>query len=367
MTTQQFNSKAEETANRWFTTFNEHKMLFGFGAMLILTLCSIYFNMRLGRLNASASDWTWWIMPASYSFLDIALLCIGMALFAGVITGFLWFVSWCWFYFLLGLSLFACLSCLIAMDAEKSSSGDSFKRQQLERSLATANSNVDTWSRNVQFTVKHKSRFQDRLDDAIEKRDAIVNEISRLDESTPPSQVIFEKAEAFLPVWMDGDMFKTLSRLVFGFAMVVTPLILAAVLTNVLGAPPKPKSTTPPDGGTRKTVSPGENDSFTQNQWQPFNNQPEPAPIRAELSESPQKQGSVDGTAELNREGLAKVRAWLEGEKGRVTRNQLKYRSGNLNYENVSLIIAELLNTGHLERMKNGQLKAGGQRLKAVG
>lgn len=148
MSATNYTSKSEAIAHRWFTTFNNHKMLFGFGSMLLLTLCSIYFNMRLGRLNASPSDLTWWVMPASYSFLDVALLCIGMALFAHLITGFLKVVSWAWFAFLLSLSLWACLSCIIALDAEKSSSGDAFKRQQLELALNQANRNVDTWQTN---------------------------------------------------------------------------------------------------------------------------------------------------------------------------------------------------------------------------
>jgi hypothetical protein len=359
-------SKAELLAQKWFNTFNEHKMLFGFGSMLLLTICSIYFNMRLGRLNASPSDLTWWVMPASYSFLDIALLCIGMALFAGAIRGLLWAVSWAWFAFLLTLSLWACLSCIVALDAEKASTGDAFKRQQLERSLATANGNVDTWARNVSLTIKHKSRFQDRLDQAIAQRDDLINQISRLDSSTPPSQVIFEKAEAFLPAWMDANMFKTISRLIFGIAMVCTPLVLAAILAQVLGR--STNGSTPTDG-RRKTVSPGENsenDSFRANQWQNFNNSPDTAPIRAEKAKSAHKQGRVAESATLNREALAKVRAWLAGEKGRITRQQIKYRSGNLNYENVSLIIDALLKEGWLNRMANGQLKAARPLLKAV-
>ena len=359
-------SKAEALAHKWFEIFNNHKMLLLFFSMLCLTASSIYFNFRLGRLNASASDFTWYVMPLSYSFLDIRLLAIGMALFCGVISGFLRVVSWVWFYVLLTLSLFACLSCLIALDAEKASSGDAFKRQQLERALATANDSVDTWSRNVALTIKHKSRFQDRLDHAIYQRDSLVNEISELDSSTPPSQVIFEKAESFLPVWMDGDMFKTLSRLTFGVSMIVTPLLVTAILSQVLSLY---SSSTPPSGG-RKRVSPEQNHKFTENKWPNFTGADEPAPIRAEFRESADSSGPVttsEEVEELDREALRQVRQWLKGEEGnRVTRQQIKYRSGQKRYEQVSLIIAELEREGWLNRMKNRQLKATRPQLRAV-
>lgn len=364
MSDRNFNSKAERLAHRWFEIFNNHKMLLLFLSMLMLTGSSIYFNMRLGRLSASPADLTWWVLPAAYSFLDIALLCIGLALFAGVIRGLLWVVSWVWFVFLLMLSLWACLSCIIALDAEKASSGDSFKRQQLERALADANDSVSTWKRNTALTIKHKTRFNDTLNDEIKKRDRIVKEISKLDATTPPNLIIFEKAEVFLPVWLDSESFQTLARLVFGFALVITPLVVGAVLSQVLSV--YSTRPTPPNGGRRNAVSPGESDSFGQNKWQNFNTQPEPAPIRAEKAESAHGEGRVAQAAALNREALGKVREWLRSEEGRVTRQQIKYRSGNLNYENVTLIIGALLSEGWLHRMSNNQLKAGKPKLKAV-
>ena len=202
------------------------------------------------------------------------------------------------------------------------------------------------------------------MDDAVAQRDNLVDRIAQLDSSTPPAQVIFEKFESFLPAWMSADMFKTLARLIFGIAMVCTPLVLAAILAQVLGShSPQPRRRQP---RPQNTVSPSENPNFGQNKWPNFDSSPSTAPTRAELAESPQKQGRADGKTTLNREALSKVRQWLEGESGRVTRNKIKYRSGNLNYENVSLIIDELLKTGHLERMGNGQLRVGENRLKIV-
>lgn len=353
-------SNAENLAYKWFNTFNEHKMLIGFGAMIALTVCSIYFNFRLGRLNSSATDMTWWIMPLSYSFLDLALLMISMTIFTKAVRGVLWAVSWVWFFFLLGLSLFACLSCIIALDAEKSSSGDGFKRQQLERALADANSSVSTWQLNTKLTVKHKSRFQDRLDGEIEKRDKIVKEISKLDATTPPSQIIFEKMEPFLPIWLSVDGFQTIARLVFGFAMICTPLILGAILSQVFGIISHHFQ---PDPGTKKRLSPGENNSFHKNKWQNFDNPANTAPISAERAHDT---GSEAEPATLDYEALGRVREWLEGESGRITRARIKYRSGNLPYDSVSLIIQELLNEGSLRRLANGQLATPETKLRAV-
>ena len=84
------------------------------------------------------------------------------------------------------------------------------------------------------------------------------------------------------------------------------------------------------------------------------------------MAETPLNTGKVEQSTVLNREALAKVREWLRGEEGRVTRQQIKYRSGNLNYDNVSLIIEALLTEGSLTRMSNGQLKAATPTLRAV-
>jgi hypothetical protein len=238
-------SKSEQLAKKWFTAFNNNRMLIAFISMFTLTACSIYFNFRLGTLNANPGDKTSIVMPLSYSFLDVAALVLAMVLFAGLIKGAtLKLVSWTWFGYLVTLSLFACLSCIIALDAQNSSSGDEFKRQQLEQALNTANSNVNTWTNNVALTVKHKSRFQDRLDHAIDSRNQLIDDISKLDSSTPPAQIIFEKVAPFLPIWMDSEQFRLLARLAFGLAMIITPLLLTGVMAHVMGDEPKPKGAT---------------------------------------------------------------------------------------------------------------------------
>lgn len=352
MSEQKFTSKAELAANKCFKTFYNHRLLLLFAAMLALTGASIYFNMRLGRLSASPNDFTWWVMPAAYSFLDVALLCLGLALFAGAVRGALGVVSWVWFYFLLGLSLFACLSCIIALDAENSRAGDAFKRAQLERSLAAANANVETWQRNVQTTVLHRTRFNKTLSEAEAKRDAIAAQIHALDSATPPNLVVFKRIEPFLPPGINADDFRTLARLVFGFALVITPLVCGAVLSQVFGRYHVEHGGD--DGGRKKpekTISPGEKPKIGT-KWPNFNSEPVMAEDKA--------------PAVLNVAALEKVRKWLMGESGRVTRAKIKYRSGNLNYDDVSLIINELLRTGHLVRMGNGQLKVGEFSVKAV-
>lgn len=252
-------SKAEALAQYWFHKFNNSRMLFGFASLLILTTCSIYFNFKLGEMNSNQADATSWVMPLSYSFLDVSALVLAMCLFAGLIKGFLLrVVSWAWFGYLVSLSLFACLSYIIALDSMKASSGDEFKRQQLEMALVQANKNVDTWQNNFEKTERHKSKFQSKLDAAIEQRDIYIQQISKLDSSTPPSQVIFERGLAIMPVWMDEDQFRLFARLAFGVAMIITPLLLTGVLVNVLG-----------DGREREVHSLG------KPQTNPINEQPE--------------------------------------------------------------------------------------------
>lgn len=229
-------SRAETLARRGFEIFENHRMLFGFGSLIILTVCSIYFNFVLGKLNSNPNDGTSIAMPLSYSFLDVANLVLLMCLFAGAIRGLvLRAVAWTWAGYLTTLSLFACLSCILALDAINASSGDDFKRQQLQTALNQANASVATWQTNVERTTAYKSRFQGQLDSAIEDRDRLTKEIAKLDAVTPPSQVVFEKMLPLLPAWMDEGMFRTLARLAFGIAMIITPLILTGVLSNVFG------------------------------------------------------------------------------------------------------------------------------------
>jgi predicted transcriptional regulator len=230
-------SKAERLAQSWFHTFNEHRMLICFTAMFVLTSCSIYFNFRLGGLNSSPSDFTRFVMPAAYSFLDVALLVLAMCIFSGLIRSFvLKVVCHAWFLYLTALSLFACLSCILALDSDNASSGDAFKRTHLEQALVQANKAVDTWTYNLDHTEKHKSKFQSRLDDVTEQRDDYIKEISKLDDTTPSSQVVFEAGLAFMPAWVDdAEEFRLYARLSFGVAMVITPLLLTAILAHILG------------------------------------------------------------------------------------------------------------------------------------
>ena len=230
-------SRSERMAKKWFHWFNNNRMLFGFISLITLTACSIYFNFKLGQLNSNPSDYTSIVMPLAYSFLDVAALAFAMVLFAGLIRGgILNLFTWAWFGYLVTLSLFACLSCIIALDAQNASSGDEFKRQKLEAALVNAEKNVATWQNNVDKTEKHKSRFQDRLDEAYVRQDELIAEISKLDASTPAAQVIFESGLAFMPAWMDEDQFRLFARMAFGIAMIITPLLLTGVLANILGS-----------------------------------------------------------------------------------------------------------------------------------
>jgi len=229
-------SRAEAIAQKWFHKFNEHRMLFGFAAMLILTACSIYFNFRLGELNANPGDNTSIVMPLSYSFLDVSALVLAMCIFGGMIKNALAkLIASAWFIYLVALSLFACLSCIIALDAQNAASGDEFRRAELREALVSAKANVETWQSNLDNTVKHKSRFQSKLDAAIDHRDDLIREISRIDDATPAAHSVFEVALPFMPVWMDEDQFRLFARLAFGIAMIITPLVLTGVLAHVLG------------------------------------------------------------------------------------------------------------------------------------
>ena len=351
-------SKAEALAQRWFHTFQNHRMLFGFSAMMILTACSIYFNFRLGQLNANPGDKTWYVMPLSYSFLDIAALVLAMVLFAGAIRGFiLRVVSWAWFGYLVALSLFACLSCILALDAMSVSTGDAFKRQQLETALAQANRNVDTWQTNFERTEKHKSKFNARLNDAVDRRDDLIHQISKLDSSTPPAQIVFEKVLPLMPAWMDEDMLKTYARLAFGVAMILTPLLLTGVLANVLG----------PGAMEEKSLGKLRTSTESDSVHQPV---PEPVPV-PKSAESPKtdRNRTETGLKLVKTDTNSTQSTELRKPRGTKHANTVRLREAILSGEpvryddlkdrygvgksTISSVLKELADDGHLE--KNGR------------
>jgi len=58
----------------------------------------------------------------------------------------------------------------------------------------------------------------------------------------------------------------------------------------------------------------------------------------------------------LDKQAYEKAKIWVKQQSGRITRQNLKYRSGNTKYKQTSLIIAELIKEGLLYRAGNRQL-----------
>jgi len=284
-------------------------------------------------------------MPLAYSFLDVAALVLAMCLFAGAIKPFLLRIAaWTWFSYLVTLSLFACLSCIIALDAQNAAVGDEFKRNELQQALVLAKANVATWTNNVDKTEKHKSNFQAKLDDAVSQRDDLIKQISKLDSTTPPSQVIFERGLAIMPVWMDEDQFRLYARLAFGFAMIITPLLLTGVLANVLGDGTKPELKREPEYSP-ELWSERRMADLVQNR---YSDQTKIVDLDYEKERRPDQTQKKTRKTGLDRQAAKEIEEYLINGDGKISENYVREKWG-VGKGLVRSIYQKLEEAGHIE------------------
>ena len=354
------NSAPQRAAHWLFHHLSSWRSLAGLSAIIVLTCISVTFNYQLGLLMGSDSI-TRQLFPIGFATLDLAALFLAAWLTMKSRSIVRKGLAWLWFSYLLSLSVWAAMSFTLASDARLAQSGYEMMKDAKIRALDQAEEQVELAQDNYEETTRYKKLRMEELREAQSIRDDLIKDIAKLNNDNPHvSMAIYYRTSALLhhhyEIDIDPKDLSSVVRMLWALALTLSPFILTGLLAFEIGS----TNSSTPTNGTRKTVSPSESEHFGEKKWPNFTTQPEPAPMKAE---TPHKQVAVAG---INREALSKVRDWLASEKGRVTRNQIKYRSGNLNYEGVGLIIAELIKTGHLERMSNGQLRVGESRLKSV-
>jgi len=354
--------KPEAIANWLFYYLSSWRSLVGLLAIAVLTAISVTFNYQLGKMMGS-DQITRELFPVGFATLDLAALFLASWITRKSDSLIRKIIAWFWFFYLLSLSVWAAMSFTLASDARLAQSGYEMMKDAKIRALEQAEEQVIMAQENYAETSRYKKLRMAELREAQSIRDALIGDVQRLNNATPHvSMAIYYRVSALLHnhwgIDIDPKDLSSVVRMLWSLALTLSPFILTGLLAFEIGS-------TPTTGW--KKVSPRENDNLNGNKRTNLNSSPEMVPIRDGNSESPRNTGKVEEKpVALDREALAKVREWLRGEEGRVTREQIKYRSGRKVYAHVSLIIEALLNEGWLVRMSNGQLKASKPRLRAV-
>lgn len=363
MTNENFNTTAQNAPQRiahWlFHHFRSWRALAFLTVISVLTFVSLRFNVALGEIMASDAL-TRELFPVGFGSLDLAALLLASWLTLRNAPLIRKAIAWTWFSYLLTLSIWAAMSFTLSSDARLAQSGYELMRDSKVRALQQAEQEVEVAQANYANTKQYKQLRKAELLHAQEYRDRLIKDVEKLNNDNPHvSMAIYYRVSALLHNHYDIDLepedLSSVVRMAWALALSLSPFILVGLLSFEIASMPQNR--------TKKRLSPGEKDSFSSNKWQNFDNPANTSPIIAERAHG---MGNEAETATLDREALAKVRDWLEGQTGRITRAKIKYRSGNLPYDSVTLIIQELLNEGSLRRLSNGQLSTPETRLHAV-
>lgn len=372
--------RAELVANWLFKHFSSWRSLVGLAAIAVLTGISVTFNYQLGKLMGS-DQVTKELFPLGFAMLDFATLFLASWLTRKSRSVIRKFVAWLWLGFLVSLSVWAAMSFTLASDARLAQSGYEQMKEVKLNALEQAEQQVDAAQINYQNTSKYKQLRLKDLREAQMTRDELMLEVTKLNEATPHvSLAIYYRTSALLHSHFDVDVdpqeLSSLVRMLWALALTLSPFILTGLLAfeisstaqvNFSNKDVQTVETDFHDEQPKMQISPGENSKFSRSKWPNFTvKQGSKADLEQKLSEDALNTGKV-GQLAVDNEALKSLRKWLQTQEGRVTRSELKYRSGNASYEQVSLLITELIKEGRLERMANGQMRVKKSKLRIVG
>ena len=283
------NTAPQRAANWLFRHFRSWRALAFLAVIIVLTVISIRFNYALGELMAS-DELTRELFPAGFGSLDVAALLLASWLTIKGAPFTRKLIAWTWFAYLLSLSVFACMSFVLASDARLAQSGYDAMRDSKIRALQQAEQEVETAQRNYNITTNYKQLRKAELLHAQQYRDKLIKDVGKLDSDNPHiSMAIFYKASALLNHRIEPEILATVMRMAWSLALVLSPFVLVGLVAFELGS----TNGSTPNSGRRKSVSPGENDSFSETKWQNFTNDAEPAQTRAQMAETPRNSGNV--------------------------------------------------------------------------
>lgn len=256
-------SKPEIFTAWLFQTLGNLRGLLGLLVIVGLTLVSATFNYQLGVITAS-DPVSQALLPIGFALLDGA--CLFLAGYIGLkAQGALKkTIGWLWFLYLLALSLWACTSFNVALDAKAQAQRHGVAIQAIEQDLVATQAQIQTWQEKLAGTERFSTRYQGTLDRLNARRDQLLSELHHLQAKTPlPALAIYHKLASILPGNLQPDELASVVRLLWSVGLVGTPLLLTLLLSGHVQAPlpgrPKrktasPESTDKPVPGTPETV-----------------------------------------------------------------------------------------------------------------
>jgi len=369
-------SKPELLAHSLFKNAAQLRHLLAFLLITALTLISIKFNIELGRLSA-VDETSRQLLPTGYALLDLS--CLFLSGYVGIksrSTG-RKIVAWCWFMFLLSLSLWAAASFTLSVDARAASADLKHAIEQKTIELESINKDVAIWQANVEAAVNYKTKHQKTLESVQSKQLMTSDELHGLEMNLPnPTMAIYELIAPRFGI--EPEVFNTLVRLLWAAALTLSPIVIMLLVGAELADSPstQPAATpTPPKGKKSRwwsDLSDFVGSKFEGKKGGDFlpvserKNEPETMPTLTEnratqtnvpALEIPPIKGHNGATPVQHLNGLKFCIEWLKSRPaGRITRAKLGLVSKIKNREGVTKIITALIDQGRLERLSNGQL-----------
>mgnify|MGYP001273948912 CR=1 FL=1 len=325
-------SKPEKLAQWLFNNAGQFRNLLAFLLITALTVISIKFNIELGKLSAvdeTSKD----LLPAGYALLDLSALFLSGYVGLKSRSTARKITAWCWFIFLLCLSLWAAASFTLSIDARANSADISHAIDQKRLELDNLNAEVKIWRDNVANAVRFKSKHQKTLNHIQEKQLIAADQLHVLESSLPsPTMAIYEISAPV--VGMSAEALHTLVRLLWAGALTLSPIVIMLLVGAELSSKePEPSQQKKPEVTTNRATKP------------------------IELTHLPAAQGHNQYTAIEILNGLKHCREYLlRLEAGRVTRSKLGAVAQLKSRETITKIIDALMGEGLLERAGNGQL-----------
>lgn len=340
-------SKPEIFAQWLFDHTSQFRNLLAFLLIAALTIISIKFNIELGRLSA-VDETSKQLLPTGYALLDLSALFLSGYVGIKSQSRTRKFIAWCWFIFLLCLSLWAAASFTLSIDARANNSDLEHRIEQQRLEVDNLNIQAATWQANVSEAIRFKSKHQNTLEAVQVQQRKAANTLHTLETALPnPTMAIYGLVAPV--IGLTPTLLNTLVRLLWAGALTLSPIIIMLLVSAEL-ASSKVK--------TERKLTPETKPRVTKSRsTQPTNTALEVPAVRGHNGATP--------VQELN--GLKYCIEWLKSQPvGRVTRAKIGLVSKIKNREGVTKIITALIDQGRLVRLNNGQLSKPSSQLRVV-
>lgn len=282
----------------------------------VLSAISIRLNYAFGELVASDAL-TRELFPVGFGSLDIAALLLASWLTIRGAPFIRKAVAWCWFSYLLCLSIWAAMSFTLASDARLAQGGYEMMKDAKIRALQQAEAEVETAQRNYDDTKKFKQLRKAELLHAQEYRDGLIKDVEQLNNENPHvSMAIYYRVSALLhnhyDIDIDPEDLSSVVRMAWALALSLSPFILVGLLAFEIGS----TNCSTPNSGRKRPAS-DEQSTFPAGKTERPPETPSNLAPAYRTAMSPRNSG-VEEPLSLDTNALNKARAWVRQQDGRV-------------------------------------------------